>query len=108
MFSKDNMGIEEEDFNKGLLGKDFIKASSLSIPEAYLALEREQRKANFRPNEIFNKTFEYLNRFNKYSNKDVVISIRSILDEYKMEEFEASALWNLCPESVEAAKILIY
>ena len=107
MVSKEGQMAEDEDFNKGNLGKEFAKATLLSISEAYYTLDQEQRKPNFKLNEIFRKTFEYLSRFNKYSSKAVVKSVRGMLDGYRLEEFEATALWNLCPESVAAAKELI-
>ena len=101
------IGPEEEDFNKGRLGKDFTKASTLSIAETFHILDQERRKPNFKSNPIFDQTFEYVTRFNRYPNKEVVKTLRAMLEKYKLEDFETSALWNLCPESPAAAKELI-
>eukprot|EP01022_Parablepharisma_sp_SALTPOND_P005194 TRINITY_DN121915_c0_g1_i1.p2 TRINITY_DN121915_c0_g1~~TRINITY_DN121915_c0_g1_i1.p2 ORF type:complete len:187 (-),score=16.52 TRINITY_DN121915_c0_g1_i1:243-803(-) len=101
------IGTEEEDFNKGRLGKDFTKATTLSIAEAYHILDRERRKPNFQSNPRFDQTFEYVTRFNRYPNKEVTKNIRAMLERYKLQDFETSALWNLCPESPAAARELI-
>eukprot|EP00831_Metopus_contortus_P055444 TRINITY_DN4691_c0_g1_i1.p2 TRINITY_DN4691_c0_g1~~TRINITY_DN4691_c0_g1_i1.p2 ORF type:complete len:123 (-),score=20.03 TRINITY_DN4691_c0_g1_i1:141-509(-) len=98
---------DEEDFEQGKLGKDFAGVTTLSIAEVYHLLKKEKDKPSFQPNVIFDSTFEYVSRFNKFINRDDVSKIRKILERFGLEEYETSALWNLGPATVAEAKELI-
>jgi len=101
------MQTTDEDIENLKLGKDFNNASTLSIAEIDLILQVKTNESSYKTNPIFEKTYDYVKRFNQFSKKEEVMQIRSVFENSKLTDFECSALWNLCPENVEEAKALI-
>lgn len=58
--------------------------------------------------EVFKKTHAYCTRFSKYTNRETIGAIRTLLAHKKnLHKFELAQLANLCPETPEEAKALI-
>lgn len=66
------------------------------------AAEEEQELS-----EVFVKTLDYTQKFNRYKNRETIAQVRSLLGKKKLHKFELACLANLCPESAEEAKALI-
>uniref|UniRef100_A0A7N0TRX4 RNA polymerase Rpb4/RPC9 core domain-containing protein n=1 Tax=Kalanchoe fedtschenkoi TaxID=63787 RepID=A0A7N0TRX4_KALFE len=56
---------------------------------------------------VFEKSLQYVKRFNRYKNPDAVRQVREILSRYELAEFELCALGNLCPETLEEAIAMV-
>eukprot|EP00743_Colponemidia_sp_Colp-15_P007204 GILK01007779.1.p1 GENE.GILK01007779.1~~GILK01007779.1.p1 ORF type:complete len:131 (-),score=31.88 GILK01007779.1:104-496(-) len=100
---------EEEDAAELKLGPDFTNAKCLMNSEIAIVLEHRQANPGVEDieNPVFDKTLAYVNRFNRYRNKEAVKQVRELLQKKNLEDFEIAALGNLNPEDAEEAKSLI-
>ncbi|KAG0227056.1 RNA polymerase B [Actinomortierella wolfii] len=100
--------IEEEDATTLKLGEGYEDAACLFISEVKILLEATQR-----PNtsEVYQKTLNYVNQFNRFTNADVVREVRNGMNEEPIRStlkgFELTQLANLCCEEAEEAKALV-
>eukprot|EP00029_Vermamoeba_vermiformis_P006927 TRINITY_DN2851_c0_g1_i1.p1 TRINITY_DN2851_c0_g1~~TRINITY_DN2851_c0_g1_i1.p1 ORF type:complete len:128 (+),score=28.97 TRINITY_DN2851_c0_g1_i1:137-520(+) len=100
---------QEEDADKLQFGKDFNEAITLFISEVAIPLEFKQKQSEDNEfNDVFDKTLEYTQRFNRYKNKATVDQVRSLLNKHpEFHKFEIAQIANLCPETAEEAMALI-
>eukprot|EP00276_Gloeochaete_wittrockiana_P003872 CAMPEP_0184648426 /NCGR_PEP_ID=MMETSP0308-20130426/5553_1 /TAXON_ID=38269 /ORGANISM="Gloeochaete witrockiana, Strain SAG 46.84" /LENGTH=142 /DNA_ID=CAMNT_0027080241 /DNA_START=1 /DNA_END=427 /DNA_ORIENTATION=- len=105
--------LEEEDAALLKFGKDFDRARCLLNSEVSIILEHKQNSAKS-PEEaettnspMFQKTFQYVQRFSRYKNQESTRAAREILMSKQFAEFQVASIGNLNPESSEEAKALI-
>ena len=56
---------------------------------------------------VFSKTLSYTQCFSKFTNQETISEVRKILTQKKLHKFEIAMMANLCPTSVEEARVLI-
>ena len=106
-------GIEtQEDANELKFNKEFETAQALMLSEVKLLLEERKRlQDTFNEDqelpEVFQKTFDYVQHFSKFTNEQTVKTVRQTLSSKSLHPFEMVALGNLCPEVAEEAKSYI-
>ena len=106
-------GLEtQEDANELKFNKEFETAQALMLSEVKLLLEeRKKLQDTFNEDqdlpEVFQKTFEYVQHFSKFTNEQTVKTVRLTLSSKSLHPFEMVALGNLCPEVAEEAKSYI-
>eukprot|EP01119_Soliformovum_irregulare_P020479 TRINITY_DN6635_c0_g1_i1.p1 TRINITY_DN6635_c0_g1~~TRINITY_DN6635_c0_g1_i1.p1 ORF type:complete len:141 (+),score=24.42 TRINITY_DN6635_c0_g1_i1:2-424(+) len=106
---------EEENAAELKLGSDFRgpNVDCLWNSEVVLFLEtfqkaHEEADADIEMTQVFNKTFTYVKRFSRFKNKETIHEVRRQMSRRnQLDDFEVSALSNLCPETAEEAKALI-
>ena len=106
-------GLEnQEDANELRFNKEFDNAQALMNSEVKLLLE-ERKKFQETSNEdqdlpeVFQKTYEYVQHFSKFTNEQTVKTVRQTLATKHLHQFELVALANLCPEQSDEAKSYI-
>lgn len=106
-------GIDtQEDANELKFNKEFETAQALMLSEVKLLLEeRKKLQDTFNEDqelpEVFQKTFDYVQHFSKFTNEQTVKTVRQTLSSKSLHPFEMVALGNLCPEVAEEAKSYI-
>lgn len=91
---------------------EFENAETLLNSEVYMLLEHRKKKNEAAEeeqelSEVFVKTLDYTQKFNRYKNRETIAQVRSLLGKKKLHKFELACLANLCPETAEEAKALI-
>lgn len=103
--------IEEEDAALLKFPKEFENAETLTISEVLKILKnrQEQQKNSMQKlNEVFLKTLEHCEQFNRLGdNKEQISAVRRMLQTKKLHKFELAQLANLCPDSAEEARTFI-
>ncbi|KAL1930718.1 hypothetical protein VTP01DRAFT_10880 [Rhizomucor pusillus] len=96
------------------LGEDFENTQCLFISEVRILMEvqeeSKERGTDNRPTtSITSKTLDYVRMFSRFSNRDSVNEIRSLLsrESNTVAQFEAAQLANLVCEDAEEAKALV-
>ncbi|GAB6019673.1 RNA polymerase B [Chamberlinius hualienensis] len=102
----------EEDAAELHFPKEFEHTEALLISEVHMLLEHrksqnESAEDEQELSEVFMKTLNYTQRFSRFKNRDIIVSIRSLLMQKKLHKFELAQLANLCPDNPEEAKSLI-
>ncbi|KAL0707304.1 hypothetical protein Bca4012_073730 [Brassica carinata] len=109
-------GEEEENAVELKIGDEFLKAKCLMNCEVSLIFEHK----------VFEKSLQYVKRFSRYKNPDVVQQVREyplsffsfvrvympydfdrILSRHQLTEFELCVLCNLCPKTAEEAVAMV-
>ena len=103
---------QEEDADELVFPKEFKDAETLPIAEVFMLLDHrktqnDEAEEKQELSEVFIKTLEYTRRFSKFKNRDMIASVREMLQQKKFAKFELSALANLVPENAEEGKSLI-
>lgn len=98
--------------NFRLFFKEFENAETLLNSEVYMLLEHRKKKNEAAEeeqelSEVFVKTLDYTQKFNRYKNRETIAQVRSLLGKKKLHKYELACLANLCPETAEEAKALI-
>ena len=106
-------GLEnQEDANELKFNKEFDNAQPLMISEVKLLLE-DRKKLQETSNddqelpEVFQKTYDYVQHFSKFTNEQTVKTVRQTLSSKSLQPFEVVAVGNLCPEVADEAKSYI-
>mmetsp|Transcript_2324 Transcript_2324/g.4703 ORF Transcript_2324/g.4703 Transcript_2324/m.4703 type:complete len:140 (-) Transcript_2324:159-578(-) len=104
--------VEEEDASELKLGHEFQEARCLMISEVAVVLDayvnrRKEEAPDEQPNAVFEKCMEYCKRFNRFENPDAVHSVRELLSNQDLYEFEVGVIGNLVPENAQEAKALV-
>ena len=113
--------MEEDNYGSVFkLDKEFLGAKYCSIFELYIVLKDKNTKlskiSNPQIDQIFNKTLQYVERFNKFGFPDnsdraaaKAVELRRILENNRVDfsEVEKSQLMNLLPQKAEEAMSLI-
>ncbi|KAI6654862.1 DNA-directed RNA polymerase II subunit RPB4-like [Oopsacas minuta] len=106
-------GMEnQEDANDLKFNKEFDNAQALMISEVKLLLEeRKKLQETFNEDqelpEVFQKTYDYVQQFSKFTNEQTVKTVRQTLSTKSLHPFEMVAIGNLCPEVADEAKSYI-
>jgi len=103
--------VEEEDASELKLGYEFQEARCLMISEVAVVLDayltrRKEEAPDEQPNTVFEKCLEYCKRFNRFENPEAVQSVRELLQNKDLYEFEVGVIGNLVPENAAEAKAL--
>ncbi|KAK9826464.1 hypothetical protein WJX81_002243 [Elliptochloris bilobata] len=103
---------EEENAAELKLGSVFHNATALSNSEAAMLMNivletRKQEEAAYVPNPVMQKTLEYAERFSTARTRAAAISMKQVLVDAELMEFEIGCVANLMPENAEEAKFLI-
>jgi len=97
--------IEEEDAAALKLGAEFNNAGCLLISEVKFLLEHRDDTRDPPDNSVYNKTFDYVNTFAKFTSADAASAVRETLrGEPMLTQFETAQIANLCPVDAEEAK----
>jgi len=104
--------VQEEDTGELTFPKEFDNAETLLISEVFMLLDHrktqnDEAEEEQELSEVFMKTLEYTRRFSKFKNRDMIASVRQLLQQSKFHKFELAALANLVPENAEEGKSLI-
>jgi len=104
---------ESEDASILQLGPDFSgKRCLLNSEVEFLLQNKRDNKTADQINDtelssVFISTLNYATQFSRYKNRQAITQVRGIKTRRNLEEFEITALGNLCPETAEEAKALI-
>ena len=102
-----------EDATTGSLGTVFNNARTLINDEVSLLLENLATHSIHGVarggvgKEIFNKSREYVMRFQRFKSKEAAEAVKARLTSQGMTSFEVGCFCNLVPESAEEAKAII-
>eukprot|EP01128_Nolandella_sp_AFSM9_P004382 TRINITY_DN1951_c0_g2_i1.p1 TRINITY_DN1951_c0_g2~~TRINITY_DN1951_c0_g2_i1.p1 ORF type:complete len:131 (+),score=37.46 TRINITY_DN1951_c0_g2_i1:638-1030(+) len=100
---------EEEDAGVNLQLGSFSEEQTLSISDLRFLLEH--KRADSDPNtlgDIFDKTYQYADKFCRSKNQAAIDEARAVVDKYSsIHPFEGALLRNLQPENYEEAYVLI-
>jgi len=103
---------QEEDAGDLVFPKEFENGETLLISEVFMLLDHRKTQNDDAEDEqelseVFMKTLEYTRRFSKFKNREMIASVRQLLQQNKFAKFEVAALANLMPENSEEGKSLI-
>ncbi|VDD82733.1 unnamed protein product [Mesocestoides corti] len=93
--------------------KEFETAETLMISEVKFLLDhRKEQNENNPVHELelsnnFIKTYRYISRLSEFNNRETIESVRNLLVQRHLHNFELASIANLLPDNVTEARSLI-